>query len=306
MGRASPLAADSDFVSFHNAFKTNSELFCTPLMREVVSPKFNPMKTFIKIFAIPALVFINSCSYEEMADKLVPQKESEFAQEYLQKLQSKEFDYVKKYIDPSIENQVTDKKLQDIANHFPEGDLISTELIGSQVNQFNSRWQGNFSFEYQFANGWAVANAVVKKSNDELTVVGFNVYQTEASQKELNKFTLAGKSLLQYVVLVMAMAALLFTLVTIYFCIRTPIPRRKWLWVFFILIGIGSISVNWTTGQWNFQILNFRLFSAGIISSGPFSPWTISASIPVGAILFWIKRKKFSEESNSNISSESI
>lgn len=258
------------------------------------------MKTLIKILAVTALLLTASCSYEDLTDKLIPKEESQFAQDYLQKLQGKDFDYVKQYIDPSIENQVTDEKLLQVAEYFPSGQLLNTELIGSQVNVFNSQWQGNFSFEYQFTGGWALANVVLKKSDNVLSVVGFNVYRTEASQKDINKFTLTGKSALQYILLIMAAVVPIFILVTTYFCIRTPIPKRKWLWVLFILAGIGSININWTTGQFGMQLLSIKLFSASAVAAGSFAPWIISASIPLGAIIFWFKRNGFIEVSRAN------
>lgn len=235
-----------------------------------------------------------------MPTKLIPKQESQFAKDYLHHLQTKDFEYVKKYIDPSIDTQVADQKLIEIAGYFPSGKLLSTELIGSQINVFNSGWQGNFTFEYHFSSGWALANVVLKNSGDNLSVIGFSVYRTAASQKELNKFTLSGKSSWQYLILSLAILAPLFILVTMYFCVRTPIQKRKWLWVIFVLVGFGSISVNWSTGQLGFQPLSIKFLSASAMAAGPYAPWIISASIPFGAIMFWFKRKKFIAENEAS------
>jgi hypothetical protein len=257
------------------------------------------MKILTKMFAIVLMLLAASCGYQDMADKLIPKEESQFAQNYLQKLQSKDFEYVRKYVDKSIESEVTDQKLTEISAYFPTGSLISTEIIGSQVNVLNSQWQGNFTFEYQFSDGWSVANVVLKKINETVSVVGFNVYRTMASQKEINKFSFNGKSAIQFMVFAMAVVSAIFVLVTAYFCIRTPIPKRKWLWVLFILVGVGSISVNWTTGQYGVQPLYVMLFSAAAISAGPFAPWIISTSLPIGAIIFWFKRKAIIQNSKA-------
>ncbi len=258
------------------------------------------MKILTRILIIPTLLLAASCGNGEMTDELTLKEESQFARDYLQELHGRDFDYVKQYIDQSIENQVTDEKLLEIAEYFPGGDLLSTELIGTRISVSNSQWQGNFSFEYQFSGGWALANVVLHKSGEALSVVGFNVYRTGASQKEINKFSLIGKSAIQYSVLLMAIAVPLFILLTVYFCIRTPIPKKKWLWVLFMLVGFGSISVNWTTGQFGVQPFSIRLFASSAIAAGPFAPWIISASIPLGAILFWFKRQGFIQTSRTN------
>lgn len=243
---------------------------------------------------------ITSCSYEQMAEKLIPKEESQFAKTYLIKLKDKDLPFVKRYISPSIEKQVSDQKLLQVADYFPGGDLLSAELIGSQVNTINTHWTGNFTFEFHFSNGWAVANAVMEKNGDTPSIAGFNVYRTPASQQELNRFSLSGKTVGQYFLLFFAVAVIVFTFVTAYLCIRTPIPKRKWLWLLITLVGFGKFAMNWTTGQYEVQTLTVNLFSAGMFRAGPVAPWVLTVSLPLGAILFWIKRKKLAMASVSN------
>jgi hypothetical protein len=232
---------------------------------------------------------------------LVPKDEMNFAKDYLGKLREKNFDYVLSYIDPEISDQVTIEKIEEVANYFPSGKLLSTELIGSQVNTHNSTWLGNFSFEYEFDSGWAVANTVMKRiDNNKTTIVGFNVYRTKASQKELNKFVLSGKSLLHYLVLALSCAVPIFIIITLIYCIKTPIQKRKWLWVLFVLGGIGTITVNWSTGFYEFKILQYLLFGASATAAGEHAPWVLAAGIPLGAIVFWFKRNSFIEQAKAN------
>ena len=93
-------------------------------------------------------------------------------------------------------------------------------------------------------------------------IIGLNVYQTEASQKQINAFKLSSKSVLHYLVLLAVLTVPLFIIVTLVFCIKTPILRRRWLWILFILLGIGSFSFNWTNGHYEFRILSVYLFGA--------------------------------------------
>jgi hypothetical protein len=227
---------------------------------------------------------------------LIPKDESTFAKNYLQKIYDKDFVYVKNYLDSALINQRIDEKLTEISNYFPTGKLLSTTLIGSQVNIFNSTWQGNFTFEYQFEGGWALANVVIKRIDSKLTVIGFNVYQTKASQKTLNTFSLAHKSVLNYAILTAAAIVPMFILITLVVCIKTPITKRKWLWILFILGGIGTISINWTTGEYGFKILQYQFFGSAATAAGEYAPWIITVGVPLGAIVFWLKRNKFIKE----------
>ena len=67
--------------------------------------------------------------------------------------------------------------------------------------------------------------------------------------------------------------------------------RRKWIWILFILFGIGQFAINWTTGQWSVKLLQLQLFGAGTFAP-LFGPWTVFVSLPVGAIIFLLQRKK--------------
>jgi hypothetical protein len=258
------------------------------------------MKKVIFSIIVSVFVFVAACSYEDAMDSLVPKQESEFAKEYFLLLRARDIESVRKSLDSRIGAQVSDEKLLELASSFPSGELLSTELVGSQVKVINGNWSGKFSFEYQFSGGWVLASVILKKTDGNLSVIGLNVYPIETSLKDSAKFTFFGKSVLHYLIIVSAVLAALFVLTSTYFCIRTPIPKRKWLWVVFVLTGVGSLSINWSTGQLGVWPLNIKLFSASAVSAGPYAPWVISVSIPLGAIIFWFKRKGFIAESRAN------
>jgi hypothetical protein len=252
------------------------------------------MKNIYKLIILIAVVVLNfSCSYEKISEKFIPKEESEFAKEYITKLRNKEFEYVKGLMGSEIISQVNDELLLKMANYFRDGELISTTIIGSQVYTFNGEWQGNFTFEYEFESGWNIANAVLKKVGDGYEVIGINVYQTEDSQKALNAFSLSSKSPFHYLILLLALIVPLFIITSVCFCARTPIPKRKWLWIIFILLGFGSIGINWSSGQYAIQIHCVNLLGASATSASPYAPWIIKAYLPLGAIIFWFKRGRY-------------
>jgi len=109
---------------------------------------------------------------------------------------------------------------------------------------------------------------------------------------------------LQYAVLTIAIIDVLLIFVTLAVCIITPISKKKWLWIVFILVGVGSVSVNWTNGKYAIQVLSIYLFGASAAATGPDAPWIITATIPLGAIVFWFKRKRLKAEAEASIDSE--
>lgn len=252
------------------------------------------MNNFLTTIAtVLFFVLSGSATADLSGSPLVPKKEAAFAGDYLQKLRERSFDHVKLHLAPELKAQVTDQKLEEVARYFPPGKLISAELVGSQTHTARSTWHGNFSFEYQFEGGWALANVVLKRAGEGLSVVDFGVYRTDGSQRELNKFVLQGKSPWHYAILALALAVPLFIIITLIVCVRTPIPRRKWLWVIFILGGIGSVSINWTTGASEFNLFQYLVLGGSATASSEYAPWVITAGFPLGALIFWFKRRKF-------------
>lgn len=251
------------------------------------------MKNITKILTLTILfLFVASCSYEGISEKLIPKEESDFAREYLSKVRAKDYEYVKSKLGPEIKPQLDNDLIDQMAEYFRPGEPISVQIIGSQVNVFNGQWQGNFTFEYEFETGWNIANTALRKVDGDYEVTGVNVYQTEDSQGNINAFTLSSKNLLQYFVLFLAIAVPVFIIVTLVVCVRTPMQKKKWLWVIFILLGVGAIQVNWTNGAYALQVLSVQILGASAFSGGPAAPWIISVSIPFGALIFWSRRRK--------------
>ncbi len=85
--------------------------------------------------------------------------------------------------------------------------------------------------------------------------------------------------------------------------IRTKIGKRKWLWIVFIPFGFGRLSFNWTTGRVLFNPLSvhFQLLGAAAVKHGLYAPWIISISVPLGAIVFLIRRKRLAAAGRSPV-----
>jgi len=67
--------------------------------------------------------------------------------------------------------------------------------------------------------------------------------------------------------------------------------RRKWAWVLFVLFGVGTMTVDWTSATWGFNPVSFVLFSGGA-SAGFYGPWTISIALPLGALVYLWRRRR--------------
>ncbi len=104
----------------------------------------------------------------------------------------------------------------------------------------------------------------------------------------------------------MAIAGVL-TLIAFVIAVRTKL-RRKWLWLLFILVGVGHLSINWTTGQLSFQPIYIVLCSIGAFRP-LYGAWLLHVAFPLGAVIFLVRRKQLQleqpeERSESNQSEQ--
>lgn len=117
-------------------------------------------------------------------------------------------------------------------------------------------------------------------------VQGFHVQAATTAQLAPLKFTLSGKSALQYFFLAFVVASPLLMVAALIKVIRSQGLRRKWLWGILAFGGLAIFQMNWATGQVTYQLISLQLIGAGAVRGlSSFSPWILSATIPVGAVL---------------------
>lgn len=257
----------------------------------------------IKLILICCVLFLGlGCSQEELMEKLIPKEEVEFSKRYLTLFQARDFEAIEKSLNPQLKNENLPSQLAQVAQFFPPDPPKSIEVVGSHTFSSGDKWQANLTFQYEFPSSWLLANVNLERiGSGELVVNGINVNPLHDSLANINKFSLSDKSAIHYIILLTAIILPIFIVFTLFACIRTPIRKRKWLWVVFVSLGFIQVSINWTSGEIGLNPLYFQLFGAGMVAAGKFAPWILSVSAPVGAILFWIKREKLISDSRSNL-----
>jgi hypothetical protein len=241
------------------------------------------------------LTALVACSQQNMLQNFASPSEQSDARHYIDLLRQQHYDVIEATIDPSIATSSMHGTLVSMAALVPAGEPTSVTLIGANRLKASGFETVNLTFEYNFSGKWMVANVATKKDGGPTTIVGLNIYPEPNSIEERNKFVLGGKSAFQYLVLGLAIVLPLFTLLTLAICIKTKLRGRKWPWVLFVIFGIGKLALNWTTGQWAFSLLNIQLLSAGAFAP-LYGQWTIFLSVPVGAIVFLMRRNQLRVE----------
>jgi|SRR5882672_73946 len=236
------------------------------------------------------LLTLLGCSQEDLLQKFSSPEDQATAKGYIDHLRARNFDEIEKAADPTIRSPNLRGALTKMADQIPNQEPNSLKLVGAQTFHTSGTTMVNTTFEYNFGDKWLLANVAIQDKNGAKTIVGFNINPITQSLETLNRFTLVGKSAGQYLVLVAAISAVLLTLYSLTLCARTKLPSKKWLWIMFILLGVGKITMNWTTGEWGIAPVSVQLFSASAFAP-LYGPWTIAVSVPVGALIFLLCRR---------------
>ena len=229
---------------------------------------------------------------------MAPDDDEVLAHEYLDALRSRDFDTAIRLLDPQFNQPGIESNLTVVADVLDQGDVVSLELVGCNIFSTPQKRRSSLTYQYEFTNTWVLAALTIDTVDDQKQVFGINVNSIPNSLGKLNAFTFEGKGLKHYAMLFGAIGIPLFILYALISCIRTKIRKRKWLWILFILFGFGSLGFNWSTGQLLFNPLsfNFQLFGAGITKQGLYAPWIVSLSLPLGAILFFVRKNKLMKQ----------
>ncbi len=253
------------------------------------------MNKFILIIFTAITTLLVGCNpndyIRDMTSRIAPDDDEAFAQEYISLIKSRDTNAAIQLLDQQYNVPGVDSNLLAIADFLDKGEIISTELIGCNAFSSNQKVRTTLTYQYQFPNDWALVNIIIETIDGHKQVLSLNVDPLPKSLGEINAFTFENKGVLNYIILILAISIPLFMLISLIFCIFSKI-RLKGLWIIFIISGFCGLTFNWTTGQTSFTQLNWQLLGAGFFKPGLYAPWNIIISAPVGAILFWVKRKK--------------
>jgi hypothetical protein len=249
-----------------------------------------------KLHLLVALgVLLAGCDQKALLGKFVPKDDDAFARRFLDTVRAGDYAAADQMLDASLRGEKSASGLLDLNRVFAHGEPISIEVIGCNLFT-NASTQGttrttNLSYQIHFPEEWAAGTVVVGHPGSAMSVLGSQFQAIPDSLQALNRFTFAGKSFFHYLVFAVCIAVPTLILITLIVCIRSRI-RRKWLWIIFILLGFVQFQFDWASGHFGVQPLSFALFGASAFRSGPYAPWMLSFTIPIGAIIFVVVRRR--------------
>ena len=235
---------------------------------------------------------LSGCGDQKAAfEMMLPKDEVEIAQQVLTEARAGNAAAIKSRMDPEFVGPSFDADMAHMLALFPPGEPLSIKPVGMFTTAVNgSVTTYNLTFEHRYPDSWLLGSVQLRKKEDETRLIGIRVQLAPKSIEEQSRFTLEGKSAVHWTVLVLAVLIPLFVVVTLVQCRRTPIARRKWLWMLLILLSVTQFAFDWSTGVYRFQPVYVGLLGMGVLKSGPYANWVFTLAFPLGAVIFWLRR----------------
>jgi hypothetical protein len=255
------------------------------------------MTRLFSVIGIVLLVLVAGCDRGSYFERMSPEAVSS-AKSNFDLLRNHQFEQVEAALDPSLSDPHIDSTLRNMAALIPNQNPESVAAKWVHASCSAHTCDTTVLLEYKYPGERLAVNEVIRLEEGDSSVMGFHIQPIPESVMEANRFTLSGKGTSQYTILALAIFLPLYSLYALVLCLRTKGLRRKWLWAIFILIGLGRVSVLWTTGLLWFYFFSIQLLSSSAIAQ-PYCPWVVSVSLPLGAILFMFYRKRFKRLNSS-------
>ncbi len=252
------------------------------------------------MLVLATFVTLAGCDADFFSEKLRPHEADALARGFIALINHGDLDGAEKLLEPRLVTLEGRGWLEVVRSHLDQGEIQSVDLTEFHiVHLINTReTRTNLIYELQFPDRWILAVVQVVERASERKVAAFQVTPETRSLRETNAFTLSRRPIGSYIVLGLAMGMPLLHLYTLFVCARTkpwrPMRpwRHKWAWILFLLIGITSLRLNWTSGQAQYYPLTFELLGASASRSGSRGPWILSVSLPLGPLLFLYERRR--------------
>lgn len=189
---------------------------------------------------------------------------------------------------PELKADLNLANITAVRQHIPGGQPVSARMTyWTYFYPSDGGASGTVQHLYRYDGRRALATTtLVRGVGEPWRVRSFHVQLATEDQLAVNRLTLVGKSPLHYTFLLSMILTPLVMIAAVVKLVRNGGRRRRYWWLLPALLGVGKLSMNWTTGALSFGPFYIQLLGVGAVTSvSGFDPWMLSTSVPLAAIL---------------------
>lgn len=251
------------------------------------------MRTLLQAAVVLAGILLSACSAEKLSETLFPEEVRKKLNLINDAIISRDHGALRRsMVTTSMSDEEFAAKLDEVFVYLPGSTFVNREL--AEYSKFWLKTAGgtdrttySAGYQYEYTDGWAYVALQLTVENGNTVLHRLNITRLTQSLRELNGFTFAGKGAVHYVVFALAILIPIFIIATFVTCFRMRNLKRRKRWLAFILLGVGGVALNWTTGASAINILSVGILGAGFFMASALAPVMFKVWFPLGAVLFW-------------------
>lgn len=235
----------------------------------------------MRLVALLAILLV-SCypADEEAIGRFAHDDDEQTALTFLRHVRGGDYGEANRYLALALHDSVPDSAWAGLRATLQKTLLDSLYLVGANTYSSGGVRSSRLTYEAPAADGW-IRGSVELHHRD---VQGAQFFIVDESLSVENAFRLTGLSAGHYLFALIALGTVVFSLGTITILLRSGMPKRK-RWALASLVGVSGATLNWTSGVMTTHIVKIGVPVVQVTQASIFSPWMVSLTFPIGAIL---------------------
>ena len=245
-----------------------------------------------KSTAVLLLLGLTGCKVGWLINRVAPDAIRN-AKSYFEELRQRRVDEIVESFDPRADKDRLRSDLGKVVALVPQQEPVGVETLGATGECKGSGiCTKQITLEYKYTDRWILFQVTVSNQSGRYAITDLFVTPESMPLESMRQYTLRGKGWKHYAILLSSLLCLGIALYALVLCVRTPIRKRKWLWIIVTILGIGKLGIEWSSGELWHKIAYISILPVGwgFDLESPF----MYASIPAGAILFLLLRRHLS------------
>jgi hypothetical protein len=233
--------------------------------------------------------------------RIVPDHADRYGRHYIQLIVSGHVDSAELLLPAEVPHDTAREILRQLSVKMAVARLDSVPIVGAQVTTSvmadgSTEVSRRIGYLVPIDHEWILFVVAMTEKAGIRQLTGFHYDFYESDPRVLSQFTFAGKGPGYYLFLLLAAACFSMAVTTAVWVSRQRGLPKRWLWVFVSLIGVGTVTLDWSSGGFEQRYFNFLLFCFGAAKGGLIDPWIFSFAFPAGAFVAIARAKKWRKE----------
>lgn len=244
------------------------------------------------LLLVSSTVYLAACS-ADLVEKIADKEKQRIGLDYLNRLRDGDLAGLARELHPDLKNGRELEELGKMRQFLPAEEPVSTVLVGywTGIDTRVGSWTSLvYQLEYSEGRWFAVTLQWVDSKDSGRVLRSFRLNPQAADLRQAHAFSFRQANWRHYTAAGALLAVSAFVLTSFVVCLRTRGLRRKWLWAILTLVSVTQWSFNWTTGEFGFSPIYVMILGMSAIQVSPYNPWMLTFGLPIGAIIFWLRR----------------